>query len=147
MLNLTRLHLGIAHESQFQGLGISPGRTCVGKPPIRALERDNLARFVLGGWRGKQERLIDCLSQVKSRWNIPAQVGDNCLLVYNSSFRSRVGSVCRQGDIHDATHEPKCGSVLEIDEGRMRGIANWNRNLFGARVRVVYHDGSYRLWE
>jgi hypothetical protein len=22
-LNLTRLHLGIAHESQFQGLGIS----------------------------------------------------------------------------------------------------------------------------
>src|SRR6516165_9135076 len=22
-----------------------------------------------------------------------------------------------------------------------------NRNLFGARVRVVYHDGSYRLWE
>jgi hypothetical protein len=22
MLNLTRLHLGIAHESQFQGLGI-----------------------------------------------------------------------------------------------------------------------------
>ena len=24
MLNLTRLHLGIAHESQFQGLGISP---------------------------------------------------------------------------------------------------------------------------
>src|SRR5207342_2845937 len=25
MLNLTRLHLGIAHESQFQGLGIRPG--------------------------------------------------------------------------------------------------------------------------
>jgi len=24
MLNLTRLHLGIAHESQFQGLGIRP---------------------------------------------------------------------------------------------------------------------------
>jgi hydrogenase/urease accessory protein HupE len=24
MLNLTRLHLGIAHESQFQGLGITP---------------------------------------------------------------------------------------------------------------------------
>ena len=24
MLNLTRLHLGIAHESQFQGLGINP---------------------------------------------------------------------------------------------------------------------------
>jgi len=23
MLNLTRLHLGIAHESQFQGLGIN----------------------------------------------------------------------------------------------------------------------------
>jgi hypothetical protein len=23
MLNLTRLHLGIAHESQFQGLGIT----------------------------------------------------------------------------------------------------------------------------
>jgi len=27
MLNLTRLHLGIAHESQFQGLGISAGVT------------------------------------------------------------------------------------------------------------------------
>ena len=26
MLNLTRLHLGIAHESQFQGLGISPAK-------------------------------------------------------------------------------------------------------------------------
>ena len=26
MLNLTRLHLGIAHESQFQGLGIRPMR-------------------------------------------------------------------------------------------------------------------------
>src|SRR5262249_53703179 len=25
MLNLTRLHLGIAHESQFQGLGITCG--------------------------------------------------------------------------------------------------------------------------
>ena len=25
MLNLTRLHLGIAHESQFQGLGINAG--------------------------------------------------------------------------------------------------------------------------
>src|SRR5262245_20427891 len=37
MLNLTRLHLGIAHESQFQGLGIRPrtpsfvvGTACVG---------------------------------------------------------------------------------------------------------------------
>jgi hypothetical protein len=26
MLNLTRLHLGIAHESQFQGLGITPAQ-------------------------------------------------------------------------------------------------------------------------
>src|SRR5438132_13467201 len=26
MLNLTRLHLGIAHESQFQGFGITPSR-------------------------------------------------------------------------------------------------------------------------
>jgi FkbM family methyltransferase len=30
MLNLTRLHLGIAHESQFQGLGIiDPGRAAL----------------------------------------------------------------------------------------------------------------------
>jgi len=28
MLNLTRLHLGIAHESQFQGLGISERLAC-----------------------------------------------------------------------------------------------------------------------
>jgi len=28
MLNLTRLHLGIAHESQFQGLGISGRQGC-----------------------------------------------------------------------------------------------------------------------
>jgi len=28
-LNLTRLHLGIAHESQFQGLGITPVTTPV----------------------------------------------------------------------------------------------------------------------
>jgi hypothetical protein len=27
MLNLTRLHLGIAHESQFQGLGIIPKKS------------------------------------------------------------------------------------------------------------------------
>ena len=27
MLNLTRLHLGIAHESQFQGLGITASPT------------------------------------------------------------------------------------------------------------------------
>jgi hypothetical protein len=26
-LNLTRLHLGIAHESQFQGLGIITNKT------------------------------------------------------------------------------------------------------------------------
>src|SRR5258707_14921183 len=31
MLNLTRLHLGIAHESQFQGLGISPKTKLDGK--------------------------------------------------------------------------------------------------------------------
>jgi hypothetical protein len=30
MLNLTRLHLGIAHESQFQGLGIITGIIHVG---------------------------------------------------------------------------------------------------------------------
>ena len=29
MLNLTRLHLGIAHESQFQGLGISSAYSCL----------------------------------------------------------------------------------------------------------------------
>ena len=31
MLNLTRLHLGIAHESQFQGLGIRPQKDLVEK--------------------------------------------------------------------------------------------------------------------
>jgi hypothetical protein len=33
MLNLTRLHLGIAHESQFQGLGITDElRLCTANP-------------------------------------------------------------------------------------------------------------------
>ena len=41
MLNLTRLHLGIAHESQFQGLGIS-----VGLIIITMLTRSALAQQV-----------------------------------------------------------------------------------------------------
>src|SRR5262249_59752038 len=36
MLNLTRLHLGIAHESQFQGLGLRVEKTAVLHGPSRA---------------------------------------------------------------------------------------------------------------
>src|SRR5437868_4811016 len=121
-----------------------------GSPAFYAQRRDmlkKLARLLLASWRGKQQSAIECMSQAKSCRNIPPQIGDNYLLVYNSSIQSRVGSVCRQGDIHDAIHEPKCGSVLEIDEGRMRSIANRARSLFGARVGIVCHDGSYQLWE
>ena len=106
-----------------------------------------LAHFVLASWCGKQQSAIDCMPQANGRRNIPPQVGDNYLLVYNSSIRSRAVSVCRQGDIHDAIRDPKCGSVLEIDEGRMRGIANRDRSLYGARVGVVCHDGTDQLWE
>src|SRR5262249_27184556 len=48
MLNLTRLHLGIAHESQFQGLGISAamlrGATLIAwlVVPVPALAQDNI---------------------------------------------------------------------------------------------------------
>ena len=55
-------------------------------------------------------------------------------------FRGRasfLGPVGRQGDIYDAVREPKCGSVLVKDEGRMRRAANRDcRNFFGARFGV-----------
>src|SRR5262249_20133441 len=49
MLNLTRLHLGIAHESQFQGLGIS-ARSCSGcyGPTSGARRRTSLADCING---------------------------------------------------------------------------------------------------
>src|SRR5258707_6441492 len=107
-----------------------------------------LARLFLAGWRGKQERAIDCMSQAKSRWNIPTQIGDNYLLVDDSAVRSRVGSKRREGDVNNAIREPKRWSAFVIDEGRMGQIADRDRsNFFGARFGVICHDGSYRLWE
>src|SRR5262249_26927333 len=106
-----------------------------------------LAQFFLAGWGGKQQGIINRPPQAKSCRDVPPQVGDDCLLVYNNSIRSRVGSICRQGDIHDAIREPVGGSALVKDERRMRCIAkrNW-RCLRGARFGVC-HDGSYRFWE
>src|SRR5262245_22059920 len=106
-----------------------------------------LAHFFLAGWAGKQQGIINRPPQAKSCRDVPPQVGDDCLLVYNNSIRSRVGSICRQGDIHDAIREPVGGSALVKDERRMRCIAkrNW-RCLRGARFGVC-HDGSYRFWE
>jgi hypothetical protein len=107
-----------------------------------------LARFVLASWRGKQQSAIDCMSQAKGRWNVSPQIGDNHLLVYDDSIRPRVGSIGRQGDIHDAIREPKCGSEFVKDEGCMRRITNRDpSNFFGARFGVVCHDGTYQLWE
>src|SRR5262249_30767901 len=57
----------------------------------------NLARFVLAGWHGKQERVIDC------------------------SPGSAVNSMCRQGDIDNAIRH-KCGSDFVKDEGCMRQL-------------------------
>jgi hypothetical protein len=48
---------------------------------------------------------------------IPPQVGGNYLLVYDSAFWSRVGSVCRQSDIDDTIRKPEHGSVLEKMKG------------------------------
>ena len=52
MLNLTRLHLGIAHESQFQGLGLSLLRARRERPRRRgaAEQRDEIATFQLIEW-------------------------------------------------------------------------------------------------
>ena len=48
MLNLTRLHLGIAHESQFQGLGISHLALRGELEPVLATAGADYARH----WRG-----------------------------------------------------------------------------------------------
>jgi len=80
----------------------------------------NLARFVLAGWHGKQERVIDC------------------------SPGSAVNSMCRQGDIDNAIREPKCGSDFVKDEGCMRQLIGKCSNFFGARFGVLCHDGPYR---
>src|SRR5262249_1288471 len=48
MLNLTRLHLGIAHESQFQGLGISYSRTTRGRLSVWKV-KDGEPRSTMGG--------------------------------------------------------------------------------------------------
>src|SRR5262245_40307623 len=106
-----------------------------------------LAQFFLAGWGGKQQGIINRPPQAKSCSDISPKVGDNYLLVYDSSIRSRVGSICREGDIHDAMREPVGRSALVKDERRMRCIANRNwRCLRGARFGVVCHDGSYRFW-
>src|SRR6266404_7417032 len=44
MLNLTRLHLGIAHESQFQGLGITSSASSTRTPWIIVIARPDLRR-------------------------------------------------------------------------------------------------------
>jgi hypothetical protein len=107
-----------------------------------------LARFVLASWRGKQQSAIDRLSQAKGRLHVSPQIGDNYLLVYDSSIQAGVGPVGRQGDIYDAIREPKCGSDLVKDEGRMRRVANRDSgNFFGARFGLVCHDGSFQFWE
>jgi hypothetical protein len=107
-----------------------------------------LARFVLASWRGKQQSAIDCVSQAKGCRKVSPQIGDNHLLVYDSSLRASVSPVGRQGDIYDTIRESKCGSGLVKDEGRMRCVANRDcRNFFGVRFGIVCHDGTYRLWE
>jgi hypothetical protein len=107
-----------------------------------------LARFVLAGWRGKQQGIIDGLSQAKSRRNVPPQIGDNHLLVDNGPIRASIGSIGRQGDIYNAVHEAKCGSILIKNEGRMDCI-NYrdSGNVFGASFGIVCHDGSSRFWK
>jgi len=45
MLNLTRLHLGIAHESQFQGLGISSSRVDWPAQPSLDLAQNYFSRI------------------------------------------------------------------------------------------------------
>jgi hypothetical protein len=76
-----------------------------------------LAHFVLAGGRGKQQSVIDRVSQAKSRRNVSTQIGDNYLLGYDSAPRPRVGSICRQGDIDNAIREPSRGSVFVKNEG------------------------------
>src|SRR5262249_33514325 len=61
MLNLTRLHLGIAHESQFQGLGIRPAISQAGltpRSPEPAFGRDDQA-FRIRVERFGNEPLVD----------------------------------------------------------------------------------------
>jgi hypothetical protein len=81
MLNLTRLHLGSAHESQFQGLGISP-RPCSGRhlewrqqglvaPPAVELHREPaLRKGSMPGAPTRRGRPVWIQSVTPSRWPV-----------------------------------------------------------------------------
>src|SRR5262249_12144573 len=81
MLNLTRLHLGIAHESQFQGLGIrridaaehsiNPVLRTVRGTDVRELPRTRrvaLRELALRCWRARRLRPTCATSTVSGRW-------------------------------------------------------------------------------
>src|SRR5258708_32239983 len=106
-----------------------------------------LIRFALSRWRSKQQSVIDRLPQAKSRWDIPAQIGDYNLLI-NDAVRSGPGAICRQRDVNNPIHESKCRSNFVENEGSVGNVTNLNYSPFRvARVGVVCHDGSCRFWE
>src|SRR5262249_246239 len=114
---------------------------------LRSMDR-KLAHFVLAGGRGKQQSVIDRVSQATSRRNVSTQIGDNYLLGYDSASRPRVGSISRPGDTDNGICEPKRGSVFVKNKGRMRQIANRDcSNFLGTRFGIICHDGSYHEGE
>src|SRR6516225_3752163 len=65
MLNLTRLHLGIAHESQFQGLGMSRRRRPENQCIIQKRDASRRAHRVLPrGPKVPYRRLVEVLGGV-----------------------------------------------------------------------------------
>jgi hypothetical protein len=103
-------------------------------------------RLSLLRWRGQKHGIINCLSEVSECWEIAPQMGDNHLLVYDSSVFVGVSAAGRECNTDDTVRVTESWRNFKVNEGGVRNISNGQHNL-RARVGVVCHDGSYLFWE
>jgi hypothetical protein len=107
-----------------------------------------LIRLTLLRWRRQQQRLVDRVAQVDRCRYVPAQISSHNLIVDGRAIGPDPCSIGLERKIDNAICESKgCGTFIK-NEGSVGNIANRNYSPFtGARVGVVCHDGSYRVWE
>jgi ATP-dependent DNA ligase len=128
---------------------LEAAKTCA-VPPLRTASALSLSCFAKAAGRSIStitDEADDIVFRHACKLGFEAIVSKRLGSPYVSGRSPRVVSVCRKSDTDDAIREPKHRGALEKDERRMSYIANRDRSNLFRRVGVLFHDGSYRLWE
>ena len=106
-----------------------------------------LIRLALSRGRSHQQCIVKRLAQTERRLNVSAQVRHHDLIV-NKTLGPDCTAIGREGNTDNPIHESEGGSPIVKNERGMSGVANRDYTPFvGARVGIVCHDGSCRVWE